>query len=119
MGAHDGKVESDGAGMKTEATDTTPSGVVRRADQAPRSTREPGSVRSLTPYQARLDVEMDDTAVSKVRDPSVSFRLSRKPGTGVGGHARQWGPLASVVLGVLGGVLVVLVVVAAFRACGV
>ena len=27
----------------------------------------------LQPYQARLDVEMDDTAVSKVRDPSVSL----------------------------------------------
>lgn len=38
----------------------------RRRDSEP-----PG----LTPYRARLEVEMDDTAVSKVRDPSVSISL--------------------------------------------
>jgi hypothetical protein len=32
-------------------------------------------LRDLTPYRARLDVDMDDTAVSRVRDPSASLRI--------------------------------------------
>lgn len=82
---------------------------------SPRSRRS--SYRALTPYQARLDVEMDDTAVSKVRDPSVSLRLSRQETVPVPEHSRARGPLASLALGTAGGVLVVLFVALLIRAC--
>jgi hypothetical protein len=82
-------------GVKANGRDTRgePPGAVPSASSPPRSSesgirpavkppaparRRENSTpnfRELTPYQARLDVEMDDTAISKVRDPSVSIAL--------------------------------------------
>ena len=76
--------------------------------------RDAYSSYRLTPYQARLDVEMDDTAVSKVRDPSVSLILEpsaprpRKP------SATRVEALTSIAIGAaLGALLVVIIVVLA------
>jgi hypothetical protein len=75
--------------------------------------------RPLTPYQARLDVEMDDTAISKVRDPSVSLVLGdaelsprRKKRSGLVEAA------ISVAAGVVLGALLVVLAVLALRALG-
>ncbi|HVW24668.1 MAG TPA: hypothetical protein VHC69_04830 [Polyangiaceae bacterium] len=77
--------------------------------------RESYSAYRLTPYQARLDVEMDDTAVSKVRDPSVSLILEpsiaprpRKP------PATRLEAAMSIAIGAaLGALLVVIIVLVA------
>ena len=75
------------------------------------------SAYRLTPYQARLDVEMDDTAVSKVRDPSVSLILEpsatlrpRKP------SATGLEALTSIAIGAALGALLVGIVVVIARA---
>jgi len=82
----------------------------------PRRRRDSDPYR-LTPYQARLDVEMDDTAVSKVRDPSVSLVLSpeaaiRRPGK----PDRRNEAMASLALGAAFGALLVVVIVLLSRA---
>lgn len=76
---------------------------------------EPPSFRKLTPYHARLDVEMDDTAVSKVRDPSASLRLgpSRNRGRAVGSRDA----ILATAFGALLGVLLVTVVALIAHAC--
>ena len=99
--------------------------VVKRPDEpGPPSASEPARRRDsysayrLTPYQARLDVEMDDTAVSKVRDPSVSLVFEpsavlpahRKPGS------RRSEAIASIALGAALGALLVVVIVLIARA---
>jgi uncharacterized protein YjeT (DUF2065 family) len=103
---------------KRRHADETPlssSGVVAKGT-AP-AVRARSSEPPLTPYQARLDVEMDDTAVSKVRDPSVSISLSAEGLLPILAPRRARKPLDavySIVLGtLLGAVLVVLAVVAA------
>jgi hypothetical protein len=70
---------------------------------------DPPSFRGLTPYQARLDVEMDDTAVSKVRDPSVSISLGAEHSLGEKASPRAWSrdAVASVFIGTLLGALLV------------
>ncbi len=74
---------------------------------------------ALTPYQARLDVAMDDTAVSKVRDPSVSIRLGAEE---LRRSARKSVPsmdaIAPVALGTLIGAVLVMLAVFAVRALG-
>ncbi len=87
--------------------------VVRRADGSqPRRSEPP-----LQPYQARLDVEMDDTAISKVRDPSVSISLSAEGlvPTPVPERPEPSEAVRSVVLGTLLGALLVVLVVLAVR----
>lgn len=119
MGAKDAKLgrsTEDEGGADTQ--DVTASGIVPSGDSgvdSPRSKRS--SLRFLTPYQARLDVEMDDTAVSKVRDPSVSLRVSPEDILPTTGRTRGWGPVASLALGTAGGVLVVLLLAYLVRAC--
>jgi hypothetical protein len=72
------------------------------------------SFRELTPYHARLDVEMDDTAVSKVRDPSVSLRLGPARGARLRASPKQ--ALIATSLGALIGVLFVVIVALFIRA---
>lgn len=92
--------------------------------RASRSSRrsDPPSLRNLTPYQARFDVDMDDTAVSKVRDPSASIRLGPegewiepRPEPKLPWLSRlPWlkrYPAASIVLGGASGVLLVVLAV--------
>lgn len=77
--------------------------------------RDAYSSYRLTPYQARLDVEMDDTAVSKVRDPSVSLILepSAAPRPRKASATRVEA-LTSIAIGAaLGALLVVIIVVLA------
>lgn len=105
------KRRADAAGS-ARSSEFTPSGVVPRRDgpgsRPHKNSEDPPSFRGLTPYQARLDVEMDDTAVSKVRDPSVSISLGAE-------HAlrdlprRGWSrdAVASVIIGSLLGALLV------------
>jgi hypothetical protein len=119
------------------------SGVVRTAanprcpDASAPPRRARGSeppLRDLTPYRARLDVDMDDTAVSRVRDPSASLRIGPEgelielppavsldppakgeatpPATGL--YGLHQGPL-SLLLGAAFGVLIVLLAVLAAR----
>jgi hypothetical protein len=85
---------------------------------------DPPSYRYLTPYQARLDVEMDDTAVSKVRDPSVSIsqEAEKNPLRRVllrsnlfRGNRRE--ALMSMGVGVAFGTLLVAIIAAVVRAC--
>jgi hypothetical protein len=84
---------------------------------------DPPSYRYLTPYQARLDVEMDDTAVSKVRDPSVSISLDAEKNplrrvlrsTLFRGNRRE--ALISMGVGIAFGTLLVVVIAAVVRAC--
>lgn len=121
----DRALEGAEAAAEPRANEITSSGVVAKGEppgepprSRPRRDSEPPSYRHLTPYQARLDVEMDDTAVSKVRDPSVSLRLS--PEERLARRARRYrdrSPVASLVLGAVWGALLVLVTVALHRAC--
>jgi len=105
-----------------EKTPLTSSGVVAKepggvpdVPTASARKRDSYSGYRLTPYQARLDVEMDDTAVSKVRDPSVSLVLepsaapeARKP------PATRAEAAMSIAIGAaLGALLVVLIVLIA------
>lgn len=106
---------------KPTATDTPPrsqrtpvssSAVVKRGRVRARpSDSEPPP---LTPYQARLDVEMDDTAISKVRDPSVSISLDADqllPLPPPPERRRPTDPVYSMVVGaILGAVLVAILV---------
>jgi len=137
---NDGKAPDEHPGAaQPAAADETPlssSGVVvkpgptldetaaRHALRHRRRDSEPPSYRYLTPYQARLDVEMDDTAVSKVRDPSVSISLDAEKsplltsvirGHLFRGNARE--ALLSTIVGVAFGTLLVAVVAALVRAC--
>jgi hypothetical protein len=96
------------------AADRTPvssSGVVARAPRArPRDSEPP----DLTPYQARLDVEMDDTAISKVRDPSVSISLDAAgmlPLSPPPAPVPRFRPIYSIALGTLLGALIVALMV--------
>ncbi|HVU03985.1 MAG TPA: hypothetical protein VHE30_19635 [Polyangiaceae bacterium] len=93
------------------------SGVVVRSQHAQHQRR---SEPPLQPYQARLDVEMDDTAVSKVRDPSVSISLSAEgfvPERRPERTERLRGEaIRSVVLGTLLGALLVVLTVLVVRA---
>ena len=130
----DGKAQDEQPSSVPSQSDETPistSGIVAKtgaaADEAaalrrPRRRRdsEPPSYRYLTPYQARLDVEMDDTAVSKVRDPSVSISLDaeRSPlllRSLLRGNRRD--ALLSMAVGVAFGTLLVAVIAAVIRAC--
>lgn len=71
----------------------------------------------LTPYQARLDVEMDDTAVSKVRDPSVSMILEPSFAPRPRRHsATRVEALTSIAIGAALGALLVIIVVVIARA---
>jgi len=93
------------------ASEAPPSDVRRRRDSDP--------TYRLTPYRARLDVEMDDTAVSKVRDPSVSLVLGPEAkATRPRDKAaeRRLDALASVALGAALGALLVVVIVLIARA---
>jgi hypothetical protein len=127
----DRSAERPPKGVVQATGDETPissSGVMVRAEAspAPASRRKKGSGDSeppsawLTPYQARLDVEMDDTAVSKVRDPSVSLLLgagdaiTSKPPPRPAPVSRL-DAIRSVAVGTLLGALLVVTVVAVAR----
>lgn len=127
MSASDRK-EPAGSSPGTEASLSSSGVVVRKPedepeDTAPRSDplprrREPDPAYRLTPYRARVDVEMDDTAVSKVRDPSVSLVLGplspvRPPEKA---SARRLEAVASVALGAALGALLVVIIVLIARA---
>jgi hypothetical protein len=113
-------------GSSPDKTPLSSSGVVvkRPEDEAhalPSSAvhrRDSYSAYRLTPYQARLDVEMDDTAVSKVRDPSVSLIL--EPSAVVRAPERpakrRLEAVVSVALGAALGALLVVVIVLIARA---
>jgi hypothetical protein len=130
MATRGSQPDADGAGEALpEDRPSSSSSVVPRstreeeAKSRPRIRRpasEPPSFRRLTPYQARLDVEMDDTAVSKVRDPSVSISLEAEPlldrPRRAGGLSRD--AIASVALGLLLGALAVVAFALALRALG-
>jgi hypothetical protein len=113
-------------GSSPDKTPLSSSGVVVKRseeEQPPPSSspvlrRDSYSAYRLTPYQARLDVEMDDTAVSKVRDPSVSLVLEpsaviRSPQKG---PDRRLEAIASIALGAALGALLVVVIVLIARA---
>ena len=133
--AKDGKAQDEQPGAAQAPADETPistSGILVKpgaaqeeaaALRAPRPRRrdsDPPSYRYLTPYQARLDVEMDDTAVSKVRDPSVSISLDAEKSPLYfrklfRGNRRE--ALLSMVVGVAFGTLIVALFAAVVRAC--
>lgn len=127
MSASDRK-EPPGASPETETPISSSGVVVRKADDQPEEPAAPHEVLPrrrdsdpayrLTPYRARFDVEMDDTAVSKVRDPSVSLVLG--PATPARPRekapARKFEALASLLLGAALGVLLVVIVVLIARA---
>lgn len=71
--ARRGARRADGAAETPAPTSShvRPTPLSGPAAGVPRESRS----RALTRYRARVDVEMDDTAVSRVRDPSVSLRL--------------------------------------------
>jgi hypothetical protein len=111
------------APYRPEETPLSSSGVVIRrsadASGAARKRRQFDSERALTPYQARLDVEMDDTAVSKVRDPSVSISLAAEDVLRVRPSRpppRATDAVLSVLIGTAIGALVVVAVVWLIRA---
>lgn len=131
MSGGDRNAERPGKGVPQPTGDETPissSGVVVRSEAAAgtgsRRKRRPGDSEPpsawLTPYQARLDVAMDDTAVSKVRDPSVSLRLgaegaiTSKPPPRPTALSRL-DAVKSVAVGTVFGALVVVVLVATLR----
>jgi hypothetical protein len=130
----DGKAQDEQPSSVPSQSDETPistSGIVAKtgaaADEAavlrrPRRRRDsdPPSYRFLTPYQARLDVEMDDTAVSKVRDPSVSISLDAEKSplllrSLLRGNRRD--ALLSMAVGIAFGTLLVAAIAAVIRAC--
>lgn len=91
-----------------------------RARRYRRRDSDPPSYRALTPYQARLDVEMDDTAVSKVRDPSVSISLDAEKSPLLlkslfRGNRRE--ALLSMAVGIAFGSLLVATIAIVIRAC--
>ena len=118
--------EPPGASPETETPISSSGVVLRKPDQPeepavrnePPRRRDSDPAYRLTPYRARFDVEMDDTAVSKVRDPSVSLILG--PATPVRprekASARRFEALASLLLGAALGVLLVVIVVLIARA---
>jgi len=131
----DGKAQEEQPQSAPSRADETPistSGIVSKADaaldeaRAARARRhrrrdsDPPSYRHLTPYQARLDVEMDDTAISKVRDPSVSISLDaeksplRRSKLFLGNRREA---LLSMAVGIAFGTLLVAVIAAVIRAC--
>jgi hypothetical protein len=130
----DGKAQDEQSGSVPSQSDETPissSGIVAKtgaaADEAAalrrrhrRRDSEPPSYRYLTPYQARLDVEMDDTAISKVRDPSVSISLDAEKSPlllrNLLRGSRQ-DALVSMAVGVAFGTVLVAVIAALIRAC--
>jgi hypothetical protein len=111
------------APYRAEETPISSSGV-RLTESAPvpaprrKAEGSESSSYRLTPYQARLDVEMDDTAVSKVRDPSVSILLGPNGERPVRAPTRlmRVDAVVSVVIGTALGALVVVAIVAAARA---
>jgi hypothetical protein len=110
-------ISSSGIVAKTGAA-TDEAAALRRRPR--RRDSDPPSYRYLTPYQARLDVEMDDTAVSKVRDPSVSISLDAEKSplflkNLLRGNRRE--ALLSMGVGVAFGTLLVAVIAAVIRAC--
>jgi hypothetical protein len=131
----DGKVQGEQPSSAPAPADETPistSGIVPKTgaarDEASalrtkrrrRRDSDPPSYRYLTPYQARLDVEMDDTAISKVRDPSVSISLDAENSPLLRrillrGNRRE--ALLSMAVGVAFGTLLVAVIAAVVRAC--
>jgi hypothetical protein len=102
-----------------DRTPISTSGVVPRRN-APGS-RPRRSEPPLEPYRARLDVEMDDTAISKVRDPSVSISLSAEgllPLPEPPRSPRKLDAVYSIALGTLLGALLVVLAVIAARVLG-
>jgi len=122
--ANDGKSPRRGgveAPYRPEETPISSSAIVIRRSASPEAQqrRRRDADLALTPYQARLDVEMDDTAVSKVRDPSVSISLAADGLLGEGPRSsRRRAPsaVASVLIGTAIGAFVVVAVVSAARA---
>jgi hypothetical protein len=122
------KSTSSRSRSETDRTPVSSSGVVvRSGSQGSRpgfsaragSRRRDSEPPALTPYQARLDVEMDDTAVSKVRDPSVSISLdadSLLPIPSPPSTPPRFQPVYSVVLGTVLGALIVMLLVLLARA---
>jgi hypothetical protein len=88
------------------------------APSEPQRRRDSDPAYRLTPYRARFDVEMDDTAVSKVRDPSVSLVLGSDAGVRRRAKVseRRLDAIASLALGAALGALLVVVVVLVARA---
>ena len=88
MGDADGRAKRDTAPTRSQSRpEETASGVKtaalrgeRRVSENNKSDSDPPSFRPLTPYQARMDVEMDDTAISRVRDPSASITIGPEGG---------------------------------------
>lgn len=108
----DGKTPLSSSGVVVKGTGEAASVPVASARK-----RDGFSAYRLTPYQARLDVEMDDTAVSKVRDPSVSLILEpsaaprpRKP------SATKLEAAMSIAIGAALGALLVIIIVLVARA---
>jgi hypothetical protein len=118
-----GRDASRGSGKVGASDDAVPAPISEsgvRAANAPARRHTP-TFRPLTPYQARLDVEMDDTAISKVRDPSVSIALGADAALhprGDRGRRRFVEAAVSLGVGVVLGALVVVLVVLAVRAFG-
>ena len=129
----DGKAQEEQPSPPRERADETPistSGIVAKTGAATdeaaglrrrhrRRDSDPPSYRYLTPYQARLDVEMDDTAISKVRDPSVSISLDaeRSPLLKVLFRGNRREALLSMAVGIAFGTLLVAVIAGVIRAC--
>jgi hypothetical protein len=130
----DGKAQDEQPNSVPSQSDETPistSGIVAKTGAAAeeaaalrrrhrRRDSDPPSYRYLTPYQARLDVEMDDTAVSKVRDPSVSISLDAEKSplllrNLLRGSRRD--AVVSMAVGVAFGTVLVAVIAAVIRAC--
>jgi hypothetical protein len=122
LAANDGTAPRPGAKreQRIEETPISSSGIVPRgtSSRGRRGDSEPPP--TLTPYQARVDVEMDDTAVSKVRDPSVSLRLGADGMLPVAPVARapepRVAPLVWIGAGTVLGVLVVTAIALIVRA---
>jgi hypothetical protein len=105
------------SGVVVRKPEDEPEEQAPRSDPLPRR-RDSDPAYRLTPYRARLDVEMDDTAVSKVRDPSVSLVLGpsspvRPPEKG---SERRLEAVASLALGAALGALLVVIIVLIARA---
>jgi len=109
------RAEAGGPAARSDSDATPLDGVQTPRKRPKRRDSEPPSFRKLTPYHARLDVEMDDTAVSKVRDPSASLRLgpSRNRRRAVGSRDA----ILATAFGALLGVLLVTAVALVAHAC--